>query len=392
VVHKGNPVSIQSWIDLLSFYVLNYRCLTEKLHVAFFLQIAYWWKKSVGADKMIDGRFSVEPQRGVLYPGKRVLCKIVLVAGVQPQLFETTLHCEISILLEDPVHSWDVTHSSSDTSSEIIVDTWPKELGTTGWNKDFLHKSALTLSTVSSRSKVTDFAMKKSSENTYLHFFERMDHVEAHTPPACNFVLYMTVIGHIQVKDYHPTTEDLLSAEDRLPWKPQERSEIEVQVEFVNGILLEILQESLHDESHDPSFNNLDDNRILKFEEFQQEFPRPLTKDEKFAKLFQSLGEGELPPRPPPLPPQIDPDEPRPSLAVQKQSGGLRLPEPVDPRVPRPSALIRAVGETKTRDKEEPEPKSLEPDYSSLALIAETAEELLEDALFSLTSELFEAD
>lgn len=341
---------------------------------------------------MIGGRFSVEPQRGVLYPGKSVLCKIILVAGVQPQLFEATLHCEISILLEDPAHSWDISHSSSDTSSEIIVDTWPKELSTTGWNKDFLHKSALTLSTVSSRSKVTDFAMKKSSENTYLHFFERMDHVEAHTPPASNFVLYMTVIGHVQVKDYHPTTEDLLSAEDRLPWKPQERSEIEVQVEFVNGILLEILQESLHDEIHNPSFDNLDDNRILEFEEFQQEFPRPVTEEEKFAKLFESLGDGELPPRGPQLPLQIDPDEPRPSLAVQELRGDLiRLSEPVDPRAPRPSTLVRAVGKSSQRH-EDPEPKPPELDYSSLALIAETAEELLEDALFSLTSELFEAD
>lgn len=355
----------------------------------------------MAADQAIDGQFTIEPVRGILDPGKRVLCKVAFVAGVQPELFETTLYCEIAVLLEDPAHSYGEGYASTESGSEIIIDTWPKELGWRGWNKDFIHKSALALSTISSRSKVTDFAMKKSAANTYLHFFERLDNMETHTPTASNYVLYLTVTGHIKIKHYHPTTEDLLSAEDRLPWKPQERTELEVQTEFVNGILLEILQESLHDETHDASFSTLDTGRILEFEEFQQEYPRPLTEEEKFAKLFLSLGDGELPPKPPGSA-QYTPGEPRPSLLVPEAGNAgegtevdpkKKPPKLVDPIVPRLTTLVRAV-ETHASNGPDDEPKAERepPDYSSLAAMSETAELLLEDALFTLTSELFETD
>lgn len=84
--------------------------------------------------------------------------------------------------------------------------------------------------------------------------------------------------------------------------------------------MLELLQESLHDETHDETFRALDTGLQLCFEEFRQEYPRPLTEDEAFAELFMSLGEGELPPRPYGSKPEGTPDEPRPSLAVVKSS------------------------------------------------------------------------
>lgn len=339
----------------------------------------------MAAAEQIDGQFTIEPERGVLDPGKRLLCKIEFIAGVRPQLFETTIHLEISVLLMDPENS--LTNGSSsptEASSEIIVDTWPKELGSFTWNKNFQHKSALTLSTIASRSKVTEFALARLAANPYLHFFERMDDDEVRTPPARNFMLYLTVTGQIKIKHFHPTTEDLLSAEDRLPWTPQERSDIEIRTEFVNGIMLELLQESLHDETHDETFRALDTGLQLCFEEFRQEYPRPLTEDEAFAELFMSLGEGELPPRPYGSKPEGTPDEPRPSLAVVKSSK-----QSPDPRVPRLSALVRAAkGEVEEEQKVEPD----SPDYSNMAALVETAELLLEDALFTVTAEFFEGD
>lgn len=333
----------------------------------------------MAAAEHIDGQFTIEPERGVLDPGKRLLCKFEFLAGVRPQLFETTIHLEISVLLVDPENS--LTNGSSsptEASSEIIVDTWPKELGSFMWNKNFQHKSALTLSTIASRSKVTEFALARLAANPYLHFFERMDDEVVRTPPAMNYMFYLTVIGEIKIKHFHPTTEDLLSAEDRLPWTPQERSEIEVRTEFVNGIMLEILQESLHDETHDETFRNLDAGRQLCFEEIQQPYPRPLTEEEAFAKLFMSLGDGELPPRPYGSKPEGTPEEPRPSLAVVK-------PKKMPSKAPRPSALIRAlIGEVDDEEEEE-EPGS--PDHSNMAALVETAELLLEDALFSVTAE-----
>jgi hypothetical protein len=352
------------------------------------LQIAYWWKRSVAADLHLEGQITIEPERGVLDPGKRLLCKVEFLAGVRPQVFETTLHLEISVLLVDPENS--LTNRSAtptESSSEIIVDTWPKELGAFTWNKSFQHKSALTLSTIASRSKVTDFALQRLAGNPYLHFFERMDNEEVRTPPASNFMLYLTVLGHVKIKHFHPTTEDLLSAEDRLPWTPQERSEIEVRTEFVNGIMLELLQESLHDETHDETFKNLDTGRQLCFEEFQQEYPRPLTEDEAFAELFMSLGEGELPPRPPGSLLEHTPDEPRASLAADvKDSKKTRMPP--DPRVPRTSVLIRAMKNEMGVEEDESE----SPTHSNMAALAETTELLLEDALFSVTAEFFEGD
>lgn len=342
----------------------------------------------MAADLHLDGQITIEPERGVLDPGKRLLCKIEFLAGVRPQLFETTLHLEISVLLVDPDNS--MTHGSStttDSSSEIIVDTWPKELGAYTWNKNFQHKSALTLSTIASRSKVTEFALQRLAANPYLHFFERLDDEEVRTPPSSNFLIYLTVFGHIKIKHFHPTTEDLLSAEDRLPWTPQERSEIEVRTEFVNGIMLELLQESLHDETHDETFKSLYTGRNLCFEEFRQEYPRPLTEDEAFAALFMGLGEGELPPRPPGSLLEHTPDEPRASLAVVK--GSKKTKPPPDPRVPRTSVLIRA---TKNEAEGGEEEETGSPDYSSMAALAETAELLLEDALFSVTAEFFEGD
>jgi len=343
----------------------------------------------VAAAEQIDGRFTIEPERGVLDPGKRLLCKIEFLAGVRAQLFETTLHLEISVL--NPENSLSNGSSSpTEASSEIIVDTWPKELGSFMWNKNFQHKSALTLSTIASRSKVTDFALARLAANPYLHFIERMDDEEVRTPPATHVLLYLTVIGQIKIKHFHPTIEDFLSAEDSLPWTTQERSEIETRTEFVNGIMLEILQESLHDETHDETFRSLDTGRQLCFEEIQQEYPRPLTEDEAFAELFMSLGEGELPPRPYGPEREGTPQEPRASLAVieGKQKSSKKIPKPSDPRIPRPSALIRAIeGEV---GEEEVEPDS--PDYSNMAALVETAELLLEDALFSVTAEFFEGD
>lgn len=325
-------------------------------------------------------------------PGKRLLCKIEFLAGVRPQLFETTVHLEVSVFLVDPENS--LTNGSSsptEASSEIIVDTWPKELGSFMWNKNFQHKSALTLSTIASRSKVTDFALARLAANPYLHFFERMDDDEARTPPATNFLLYLTVIGQIEIKHFHPTTEDLLSAEDRLPWTPQERSEIEIRTEFVNGIMLELLQESLHDETQDETFRSLDTGVQLCFEEIQQQYPRPLTKDEEFAELFMSLGEGELPPCPSGSNTEGTPEEPRASLAVipSTQKSSKKTLKHLDPKVPRPSALVRAI-KGEVEDEEEVQPDS--PDYSNMAALVETAELLLEEALFSVTAEFFEGD
>ncbi|XP_073395974.1 cilia- and flagella-associated protein 65 isoform X3 [Physcomitrium patens] len=351
--------------------------------------IAYWWRKSEGAEHQLEGRITVEPERGVLDPGKRLLCKVEFLAAVRPQLFETTLHLEINVLHVDPENSMTIGSSTpTEVSSEIIIDTWPKELGSFMWNKNFQHRSVLNLSTIASRSKVSELALQKLAANPYLHFNERMDDEVVRTPPAVNFVLYLTVLGQIEVKHFHPTTEDLLSAEDKLPWTPQERSDIEVQFEFVNDMMLQLLQEALHDETHDETFTTLDTGKQLCFEEFQQEYPRPLTEDEVFAAMFMSLGEGELHPQPAP---QRSPDEPKPSLFVNSEGQSLILKKawkPPDSKVPRSSALIRAVGAEMVDGEEDP----ASPDHSFMAALAETAEVVLEDALFSVTAEMFEAE
>jgi hypothetical protein len=226
-----------------------------------------------------------------------------------------------------------------------------------------------------------------------------MDTQEIHTPPATYFILYVTVVAHIRIKQYHPTSEDLFAADNRLPWEPQERSDIEIQTELVNGILLEILQESLHDESHNASCDTLDSDCIMQFEEFQREHPTPLTEEQKFSQLFMNLGDGELPPLLPGSNQELTPETRHPSiigkpliheLADGNQAGSSSEQKKIRtaaPQVPRPSSVVRAIESSiGTKEAVKPEP----PDHSSATAISETAELLLEDVLFTLTSDLFE--
>jgi hypothetical protein len=115
--------------------------------------------------------------------------------------------------------------------------------------------------------------------------------------------------------------------------------------------------------------------------------------------LFTNLGDGELPPlstgsnqelTPGTCHPSIIGKPPIHELADVNQagsSGERKKMQTAAPQVPRPSSVVRAIESSiSTKEAVKTEP----PDQSIATAISETAELLLEDVLFTLTSDLFE--
>lgn len=225
--------------------------------------------------------------------------QVQFTAGIQPQIFEA---CLILATERIPKEFEELMSLPPDTPPmdpvEIHVDTWPKRLTMAFETRFFKHDCVIERFTRTAKLHMTEEARRRLERVEETRDFERLKQLETENlsfipPPPTRTTVYLTVASHIVAKVYDTTAEDLLTAAERLSYRLPEKTQWEVHIELAFGIMMELLQDALHDEMRENSFHNLETDGIMAFEKFK--FPRkshsPQVEDD-----FDCLGEGELPP------------------------------------------------------------------------------------------------
>ncbi|BBM98725.1 cilia- and flagella-associated protein 65 [Marchantia polymorpha subsp. ruderalis] len=262
-------------------------------------KVKFTWFNSAAVEQNVRGTFTVFPATGIIEPRQQVLCKVQFTAGIQPQIFEA---CLILATERIPKEFEELMSLPPDTPPmdpvEIHVDTWPKRLTMAFETRFFKHDCVIERFTRTAKLHMTEEARRRLERVEETRDFERLKQLETENlsfipPPPTRTTVYLTVASHIVAKVYDTTAEDLLTAAERLSYRLPEKTQWEVHIELAFGIMMELLQDALHDEMRENSFHNLETDGIMAFEKFK--FPRkshsPQVEDD-----FDGLGEGELPP------------------------------------------------------------------------------------------------
>ncbi|KAL3684260.1 hypothetical protein R1sor_002282 [Riccia sorocarpa] len=262
-------------------------------------KVKFTWFNSAAAEQNVRGTFQVFPQSGIIEPRQQVLCKIQFTAGIQPQIFETSLILATERL---PLDCDEILHLPPGTPpmnpQEILMDTWPKRLTMGFETRFFRHDCVIERFTRTAKLHMTNDARYKLERLEENREIERLKQLEKENlsfspPPPVFNNLYLTVGSYIVMKVVDNTTEDLLMAEERVSYHLPEKMEWEVHTELAFGIMMELLQEALHDEMKKCSFEDLETDGMMTFEKFK--LPRK-SHSPKIEDDFDGLAEGELPP------------------------------------------------------------------------------------------------
>ncbi|KAG6546852.1 hypothetical protein Mapa_011468 [Marchantia paleacea] len=281
-------------------------------------KVKFTWFNSAAAEQNVRGTFQVFPATGIVEPRQQVLCKVQFTAGIQPQIFEACLILAIERIPRDFEELMRLPPATPPRDPvEIHADTWPKRLTMAFETRFFKHDCVIERFTRTAKLHMTNEARCRLERVEESRDFERLKQLETENlsfvpPPPARTNVYVTVASHIVMKVYDSTAEDLLTAAERLSYGLPEKTEWEVHVELAFGIMMELLQDALHDEMRENSFQNLQTDGIMAFEKFK--FPRksdsPQVEDD-----FDGLVDGELPPNQYRLnyeyPPHYEKDDPK---------------------------------------------------------------------------------
>ena len=94
--------------------------------------VRYSWECCYSAENSVHGHFSVMPAQGLIECDRSCVCKLTFTAGLQPQIFETTLRCRVVEVISQQASVKEEAMSAGDhqiTNGESVLAEEQESMG-----------------------------------------------------------------------------------------------------------------------------------------------------------------------------------------------------------------------------------------------------------------------